>query len=214
MKQIVATFACAASFAILLAGCEKAPGPETAGATPEPTQSLAGEGAPSDTAIAGSVPAPTPKQATRTVDWDAARVAKVEAAKAGRSSGVVGVESLGVGSPVPVMLPAGIVMPQNARPSFGTMEDGYFASYPGPKYDIIVNGTNQVYDTPAMDASEADLSTMTFTATEAGAQVAFSRFGADYLVEFECKVLDSEDNCITEEEALKVADGLFVAVSE
>ena len=49
---------------------------------------------------------------------------------------------------------------------------------------------------------------------EAGAQVSFSRYGADYLIEFECRILDGEENCISQEEALDVAKGLFVAAAE
>ncbi len=150
----------------------------------------------------------------RVVDWGAARQARVDAAAAGQSTGMVSIQAEGTGSPVPVMLPSGIVMPQSARPTFRVSDSGYFAQYPGAKYDIIVNGTNQVYDTKAPDATAEERAAMKFTPMEAGAQVSFSRFGADYLVEFECRILDSENGCIAQDEAIEVAEGLFVAATE
>ena len=62
--------------------------------------------------------------------------------------------------------------------------------------------------------NEDERANMVFTAMEAGAQVSFSRYGADYLIEFECRILDGEENCISQEEALDVAKGLFVAAAE
>ena len=156
-----------------------------------------------------------PAQETRQIDWTAARQARIASIEAGKTNGgLVSVASEGSGSPVPIMLPSGIVMPQNARPAFAIMDDGYFASYQQPKYDIIVNGTNEVFDTPAMDADAAAREQMVFTPSEAGAQVSFSRFGADYLVEFECRVLDGDTHCISREDALKIAEELFVAATE
>ncbi len=158
----------------------------------------------------------TPKQTKREIDWAAARQARVQAIEAGISADAVLAQAAGNASlsPVPVMLPSGIVMPANSKQTVAFTPDGYFASYPGAKYDIIVNGTNEVYDTSSTAANADDLENMKFDEMEAGAQIAFSRFGADYLVEFECNILDGDTSCITEEEAKAVVNGLFVAVAE
>jgi hypothetical protein len=54
---------------------------------------------------------------------------------------------------------------------------------------------------------------MKFTTVEAGAQLAFSRYGADYVIEFECREVDSPEGCITEAQAKEFAESLFVAQS-
>src|SRR5690606_13199316 len=101
---------------------------------------------------------------------------------------------------VPVLLPSGIVQAQNARPpALVSTEDGYFATYQLPRYDAIVNGSLKAYEAGAPQAGQKE--DMKFTQAEAGAQLAFSRFGADYLIEFECRQLDGAATCITEDEA-------------
>ena len=156
----------------------------------------------------------TPVEETRAIDWTAARVARIEAIEAGQTADIVTVQGNGVGSPVPVLLPTGIVMPQSESPTYAPTQDGYFARYPGAKYDIIVNGTNEVFGVSSADMSDELRANMVFTAIEAGAQISFSRFGADYLIEFECRILDGENNCINKEEAMSVTEGLFVAAAE
>ena len=157
-----------------------------------------------------------PKLAKREIDWTAARQARIKAIEAGESADDVLAQAAGNASlsPVPVMLPSGIVMPANEKQTVAFTPDGYFASYPGHKYDIIVNGTNEVFDVSGENAQSEDLEEMVFNDMEAGAQISFSRFGADYLVEFECNFLDASTSCITEEEAKIVVSGLFVAVAE
>lgn len=157
-----------------------------------------------------------PVQAAREIDWVAARQAKIQAIEAGQNADSAIAQAAGNASlsPVPVMLPSGIVMPANEKQTVAFTPDGYFASYPGAKYDIIVNGTNEVFDTSSPNADADELSQMKFNEMEAGAQISFSRFGADYLVEFECNFLDGDTSCISEEEAKSVVDGLFVAVAE
>ena len=153
-----------------------------------------------------------PEAETRSIDWTAARVARIQAIEEDKSGGnIVLPQSNGAGSPVPVMLPSGIVTVQSVQPIFFSTSDGYVARYQTAKYDIIVNGTNEVFGTSAPDMNEDDRDSMNFTANEAGAQVAMSRFGADYLVEIECRILDGDVNCISEEEALGIAENLFVA---
>ena len=158
----------------------------------------------------------TLQEGERQIDWVAARQARIEAIDAGvaQDNALIQVQGAGLGSPVPVMLPTGIVVPANEQPLFATSGDGYFASYPGAIYDIIVNGTNEVWGDSSEDLDDAARQTPVFTQNEAGAQVSFSRFGADYLVEFECNILNGENSCITEEQALSVIEGLFVAVAD
>ena len=54
---------------------------------------------------------------------------------------------------------------------------------------------------------------MKFQPAEAGASLSFSRYGADYLIEFECREVDSPDGCINEAQAKEFAESLFVAQS-
>jgi hypothetical protein len=173
--------------------------------------------APDQAALESSLSGGTaPVASTNQIDWTAAKQARIEAIDAGLSmSDQVMAQAAGNGSNavVPVMLPSGIVLPANETQTIGMTPDGYFASYPGIKYDIIVNGTNEVFAT-MNEAAPAGEVAMKFTEMEAGAQIAFSRFGADYLVEFECNIIDAATNCVDEDEALKVAEGLFVAFTQ
>ncbi len=150
---------------------------------------------------------------TSSIDWAAARADRT--ASGGEAEQLVQAQSGGVQPPVPILLPTGIVSVQSATgggPVFRQMSDGYVASYPGALYDIVVNGTNQV---AAIDGQQVQpRGEPVFTATVAGAQVALSRYGADYLVEFECHETDEETGtCIGEAEALQVAESLVVAGS-
>jgi hypothetical protein len=90
-------------------------------------------------------------------------------------------------------------------------KDGYFATYHLPRYDVIVNGSSKAYQAGSPPAGEK--TEMKFTTVEAGAQLAFSRYGADYVIEFECREVDSPEGCITEVQAKEFAESLFVAQS-
>jgi hypothetical protein len=149
---------------------------------------------------------------TATIDWDAAR-ADLAATPTEQRQTSFQVESGGTAPPVPVLLPTGIVVPQGAESGvrFQPMSDGYFAAYPGIDYDIIVNGTNEVIGADT-SGDGGDEPVLTYTPTMSGAQVSFSRYGADYLVEFECKSIEGgEADCITEQEALEVTNKLVIA---
>ncbi len=146
-------------------------------------------------------------RAESTVDWEAARAAR---AAAPVTDAQIQVQSVGTSAApeVPVLLPSGIVQAQNARaPAMVTTDDGYFATYQMPAYDAIVNGTKSMYG--AGDGARDDV--MNFTVSEGSASLAFARFGADYLIEFECRQVDGGESCITEDEARAFADSLFVA---
>lgn len=144
------------------------------------------------------------------IDWAAAREAR--AASPVTDTPVTVQSDTGAQGPpqVPVLLPSGIVQAQNARPpAVVSTADGYFATYQLPKYDAIVNGSKKAYDA-ASPSNSASKDEMTFTQAEAGAQLAFSRFGADYLIEFECRQMDGAASCLTEDEAKAFAETLFV----
>jgi hypothetical protein len=141
------------------------------------------------------------------IDWAAAR-----ADAAQRPSDVVIPQSVGSDPlTVPMLLPV-IVQTASDRPTPPRVtKDGYFATYHLPRYDVIVNGSSKAYQAgspPAGDKTE-----MKFTTVEAGAQLAFSRYGADYVIEFECREVDSPEGCITEAQAKEFAESLFVAQS-
>jgi len=73
---------------------------------------------------------------------------------------------------------------------------------------VIVNGTNEVIGTRGDGPRDE---TMKYTATAAGAQVSLSRYGADYLVEFECYTINpATGTCIEEDEAIEVAESLVI----
>lgn len=141
------------------------------------------------------------------IDWVAAR-----ADAAARPSDVVIPQAVGSDPlTVPMLLPV-IVQTASDRPTPPRVtKDGYFATYHLPRYDVIVNGSSKAYQAgspPAGDKTE-----MKFTTVEAGAQLAFSRYGADYVIEFECREVDSPEGCITEVQAKEFAESLFVAQS-
>jgi len=150
-----------------------------------------------------------PQVVANTIDWEAARA---DAAK--RPADVVVPQSVG-SEPltVPMLLPGGMVQTASDRPTPPRIvKDGYFATYHTPRYDVTVNGSSKAYavggDAPATDKAE-----MKFQTVEAGAQLTFSRYGADYVIDFECREVDSPEGCITEAEAKEFADSLFVAAS-
>lgn len=148
------------------------------------------------------------------IDWDAARRDLASTPREEMGGGSFSVQSGETAPPVPVLLPRGLVMPEMAsgeRPRFRELPDGYYAVYPGPDYSVTVNGTNVVRGGEAAGADTPP--EMRYTSTMWGAQVALSRYGADYLVEFECKSTTGAEggDCITEDEALEIAQRLTIA---
>lgn len=147
-----------------------------------------------------------------TIDWEAAR-RDLAARPLEEREGAFQVASGGDAPPVPVFLPAGPVAAQSGDVAvrFQPTSDGYYAFFPTETYDIIVNGTNVVMAEPgAAPPSRTDA--FNFQPSTSGAQVAFSRYGADYLVEFECKELvNGLPACITEEEAVAFARDLAIS---
>lgn len=142
------------------------------------------------------------------IDWQAARDAKAKQAITDTPITVQSADGKMEPPKVPVLLPSGIVQTASAKPpALVATKDGYFATYHLPKYDAVVNGSNKGY---AAGGKAGDKEAMKFTTGEASAQLSFSRFGADYLIEFECREVDGANSCITEDQAKEFADSLFV----
>lgn len=153
----------------------------------------------------------TTSESKASIDWNAARQ-DMASIPSDERDGSFQVASGQTAPPVPVLLPTGIVVVQGTgnQPRFQPLTDGYYAAYPGIDYDIIVNGTNEVLGSPLDAAEGAD--TIRFQSTGSGAMVSFSKYGADYLVEFECKNIQGDNpDCITEEDAIKTARDLIIA---
>jgi hypothetical protein len=156
---------------------------------------------------------PASAESGASIDWEAAR--RDFAARASENpDGAFQVASGGEAPPVPVFLPSVSVAAQGgeAEIRFQPTSDGYYAFFPGEAYDTIVNGTNVIIAEPGASAPPARTDAFNFQPTTTGAQVAFSRYGADYLVEFECKELvNSLPACITEEQAVAFARDLAIS---
>ncbi|MEO9971946.1 MAG: hypothetical protein ABJG15_19275 [Hyphomonadaceae bacterium] len=199
-----------ASALTLVSACDQfasdAPAPSTGAEAPAAVAT--------ETATPAALPEIGPKaDAMRTaeIDWTSARRDLTGQEKG--SDELVTVASSGEPAVVPVLLPTGIVTPASAERGvmFRQTSDGYFASYPGEAYDIVINGTNLIAGT----AGEAGTppSEPVFTSSVAGAQLSLSRYGANYLIEFECNIdlAAGSDTCITEDEAFDMAEKLIVA---
>lgn len=146
------------------------------------------------------------------VDWEAAR-RDLAARPIETREGSFQIASGEAAPPVPVFLPSAPVTVQGGEADvrFQPMSDGYYAFFPGERYDTIVNGTNKVIAAPGEQVQPRG-EELTFQPTTTGAQVSFSRYGADYLVEFECKELTNGlPACITQEEAEAFATDLVIS---
>lgn len=158
---------------------------------------------------------PPPAQEVREaiIDWDSARADFAAAQAEDDSDTVFSVQSGGRLAPIPILLPdSDTVTVQSAgNPGFRLLADGYYASYPGEAYNIVINGTNLTAGRTGEQRNDRD-GMVVFTATLGGAQIALSRYGADYLVEFECNQIDPETRtCISEADARRIAEELIVA---
>ncbi|MFN7180139.1 hypothetical protein [Hyphomonas sp.] len=192
----------------LLGACDRvfqrpADVPEAPVETPAETEAETGPDLPvrPETVTAGS-----------SIDWEAAR-RDLAARPLEEREASFSIQSGGDAPPVPVFLPSAPVSVQGGETAirFQPTSDGYYAFFPGDAYDIIVNGTNVVFLAPG-ETPQPRAETYTFAPTTTGASVTFSRYGADYLVEFECKVFTAgQPNCITEDEALAFARDLALS---
>ena len=155
---------------------------------------------------------PEAASAETVIDWEAARRDLASRPIESRE-GSFQIASGEAAPPVPVFLPSGPVAAQSGDVAirFQPMNDGYYAFFPGDAYDIIVNGTNKVITAPG-ETVPARQESFRFQPTTTGAQISFARYGADYLVEFECKELTNGlPACITEDEAVAFAEELVIS---
>ena len=146
------------------------------------------------------------------IDWEAAR-RDLAARPIEDREGSFQVASGDAAPPVPVFLPSAPVSVQGGESDvrFQPMNDGYYAFFPGEAYDTVVNGTNKIIAAPG-EQPAARNEAFNFQPTMTGAQISFSRYGADYLVEFECKELTNGlPACITQEEAEAFATDLVIS---
>jgi hypothetical protein len=189
-----------ASMVVLAAACTReGAGPSDPSQNPEQATAPA-----ADPQLAG------PQAVESQINWEAARA---DLSKRPADAPVT-IQTAGQDgpSPVPMLLPSGIAATQSAgqSPTIPVVtKDGYFATYHQPRYDAIVNGSQRAYAAGSPPANGKE--EMKFTTSEGSAQLAFSRYGADYVIEFECREVDGAESCITEQEAKEFADSLFVA---
>ena len=201
----------------VLAGCDQVRLPGASGQQ-EAEPKLAEDLSASETGETGETPdvefpvRPEAVTADSAVDWEAAR-RDLAARPIEDREGSFQVASGDAAPPVPVFLPSAPVSVQGGESGvrFQQMSDGYYAFFPGETYDTIVNGTNKVMAAPGEEVQPRG-EALSFQPTTTGAQVAFSRYGADYLVEFECKELTNGlPTCITQEEAEAFATDLVIS---
>jgi len=148
------------------------------------------------------------------IDWDSARAdyARRETSPDDDAFSVAGASN----AAVPILLPSTPIttaaVGDGPAMQFRPLEDGYYAVYPGTVYDMIINGTDRLAAAPGRETVVTD-SELRFEDTMMGSQVAFSRYGASYLVEFACKDPDAAngDGCITEAEAKAMVQELLIA---
>lgn len=130
-----------------------------------------------------------------------------------------GIASGGDAPSVPVLLPTRPITTASADggPTFKVipMNDGYYAVFDGEAYDMIINGSDRIAPASAGDPT-LDPEAFRFEETITGAQVSFKRYGASYLVEFNCKGRPPgpDSNCIDESEAVAAVQDLLVAETQ
>ncbi len=114
-------------------------------------------------------------------------------------------------APVPVLMPGDLRAQSllSAAESFKAVEDGYFAVIEGEIYDIIINGTSQYLAVPGRPEQPADPEAYRFTEAVGGAVLSFSRYGADYIVQFECRQVAADGRpCVSRDQAERFAGAM------
>ncbi|MCG8442729.1 MAG: hypothetical protein MI723_13080 [Caulobacterales bacterium] len=152
-----------------------------------------------------------PEQGERRVQWPVgvesmtATAARVFPAGAGDAFAA---------SPVPVLAPAGLTSADRDAFSntFGATADGFYAVIPRGAFDVVLNGTVSYVVSPALIKEiPRDGFTYLYEEGDAGTNISFNRFGADYLLEFECRdAINYASDCVTEQEAVELADSLVI----
>lgn len=152
------------------------------------------------------------------IDWEQARQ-DFATRDLSDDSSTFGVASGGEAPSVPVLLPTRPITTASAdgSPTFKVipMNDGYYAVFDGEAYDMIINGSDRIAPASAGDPT-LDPSAFRFEETITGAQVSFKRYGASYLVEFNCKGRPPgpDSNCIDEDAAVAAVQDLLVAETQ
>lgn len=156
---------------------------------------------------------PTNQPVTKTaeIDWPTAR----EDFANRPDDDSFGIASGSDAPPVPVLLPEmNVSIASDGPPAlqFRETKDGYFAVMRGETYDLIVNGTDKLNTVPGRTPAGIP-EDMRYEETLMGSQVAFTRYGASYLVEFACKAENTPvvGSCVTEEEARQAVEDLLIA---
>ncbi len=127
-------------------------------------------------------------------------------------SGAIGSMQAQVGrAPVPVLMPGDLRAQSllSAARTFTAVEDGYFAVIEGEIYDIVVNGTSEYLAAPGRPEQVEDPEAYRFTEAEGGAVLSFSRYGADYIIQFECRQRATDGRpCVSRDQAERFASAM------
>lgn len=189
---------------VAAAGCDRLPWAEK-----KPTETPAqqtGQAIPDAPAGPQRPEGNTPVEVQSEIDWPAAKQ------DASSEPGM----SVNVASPIPILAPSTATAQSfdPAQKNFGVTPDGYYAKFPGPRFDMIVNGTKTGILAPKSAPIPNDpIQDFTFNYSETGAEVAFSRYGASYLVTFECKNNVAPEQCISEQQARGAIDEFILVGS-
>lgn len=106
---------------------------------------------------------------------------------------------------IPVLFPSALAMSADAAPpGISATRGGYIATFDLPDYVVILTG--QAKARRGAVASEE----FRFSAGTDSAQLSFSRYGADYLLVFNCREVSESDACMSRDEAVAFAESMFV----
>lgn len=152
----------------------------------------------------------------RAIDWAAAKkdAPASTAATVARSDFNPQVQTASAGSPVPMLAPpiaatAAAGLTDSDGPTVRVTEDGYFATFEGPRYDVIVNGTKAFFIAPDGAPKKTDKALSDtdyrYEVGEGEVQVTFRRYGADYMIQFACKTGSPDTPCINQTDAIAFA---------
>jgi hypothetical protein len=96
--------------------------------------------------------------------------------------------------------------------SFRAVTDGYFSVVPRGDTDILINGTRSYAVAPELvKRFQRDGVSYLYQEGDGHVSISFSRYGADYLLQFECR--DGEgyaNDCTNEAEVVEVIDRLTI----
>lgn len=129
----------------------------------------------------------------------------------GVTSAIAQMESKVANAPVPVLMPSDLRAESllSAARSFNTAADGYYAVIEGEIYDIVINGTSEYMAVAGRAEAPDDPLAMRFSEAQGGAVLSFSRYGADYIVQFECRRPSPDGRpCVSRDQAERFANAM------